>query len=94
LDEMPGVPLQDLWLDISPLQSRSVERFGCWNAEAAEASGKNYQTCVKRKFNRCQIYFGGSGTDRRRRGKINSVGVITSDLGKPAAMILLRKRLQ
>ena len=28
LDEMPGVPLQDSWTDIKPLQSRSKERIG------------------------------------------------------------------
>ena len=28
LDEMPGVPLQDLWTDIKPLQSQSRERTG------------------------------------------------------------------
>jgi len=28
LDEMPGVPIQDLWLDIPPLQSQSSERTG------------------------------------------------------------------
>ena len=28
LDEMPGVPVQDLWLDIPPLQSQSKERTG------------------------------------------------------------------
>ena len=28
LDEMPGVPLQDLWADISPLQAQSRERIG------------------------------------------------------------------
>ena len=28
LDEMPGVPLQDLWTDINPLQSQSQERTG------------------------------------------------------------------
>ena len=28
LDEMPGVPLQDQWLDIGPIQSRSKERTG------------------------------------------------------------------
>ncbi|MGH7743660.1 MAG: DNA methyltransferase [Candidatus Dormibacteria bacterium] len=28
LDEMPGVPIQDLWLDIPPLQSQSAERTG------------------------------------------------------------------
>ena len=28
LDEMPGVPIQDLWLDIPPIQSQSVERTG------------------------------------------------------------------
>ena len=28
LDEMPGVPLQDLWTDINPIQSQSSERTG------------------------------------------------------------------
>ena len=28
LDEMPGVPLQDLWTDINPLQSQAQERTG------------------------------------------------------------------
>lgn len=28
LDEMPGVPIQSLWLDIPPLQSQSAERTG------------------------------------------------------------------
>src|SRR6266446_6988024 len=28
LDEMPGVPLQDLWLDINPVQPQSTERLG------------------------------------------------------------------
>ena len=28
LDEMPGVPLQDLWTDINPLQAQSKERIG------------------------------------------------------------------
>ena len=28
LDEMPGVPLQDMWTDIAPIQSQSKERVG------------------------------------------------------------------
>ena len=28
LDEMPGVPLQDLWTDVSPIQPQSQERVG------------------------------------------------------------------
>lgn len=28
LDEMPGVPIQDLWTDISPVQSQAAERLG------------------------------------------------------------------
>jgi len=28
LDEMPGVPLQDIWVDILPIQSQSNERLG------------------------------------------------------------------
>jgi hypothetical protein len=28
LDEMPGVPLQDLWVDIPPINSQALERLG------------------------------------------------------------------
>jgi len=28
LDEMPGVPLQDIWIDIRPIHSRATERLG------------------------------------------------------------------
>jgi len=28
LDEMPGIPLQDLWNDINPIQSQAAERLG------------------------------------------------------------------
>ena len=28
LDEMPGVPLQDLWGDIKPIGSQAAERLG------------------------------------------------------------------
>ncbi len=28
LDEMPGVPLQDIWIDINPLSSQAAERLG------------------------------------------------------------------
>lgn len=28
LDEMPGVPLQDVWTDIKPIGSRAKERLG------------------------------------------------------------------
>jgi adenine-specific DNA-methyltransferase len=27
LDEMPGVPLQSIWLDIKPVQSQSIEKI-------------------------------------------------------------------
>ena len=29
LDEMPGVPLQDVWTDINPIASQAAERLGC-----------------------------------------------------------------
>jgi adenine specific DNA methylase Mod len=28
LDEMPGVPLQDVWMDIDPINSQAIERLG------------------------------------------------------------------
>ena len=47
LDEMPGVPLQDVWTDIGPIGSRARERLGyptrsrrpCWSA-----SSRRHQT--------------------------------------------------
>jgi adenine-specific DNA-methyltransferase len=90
LDEMPGVPLQDLWLDISPLQSQSLERL----EYGTQKPQKLLERVIKLASNENSIvadFFGGSGTTAAVAEKLGRRW-ITSDLGKPACMIM-RKRL-
>lgn len=89
LDEMPGVPLQSVWLDTRPLHNLSTERVG-YGTQKPEAL---LQTIVKASSNEASIvadFFGGSGTTAAVAEKLNRRWII-SDLGKPAAMIM-RKR--
>jgi adenine-specific DNA-methyltransferase len=90
LDEMPGVPLQSLWLDIAPLQSQSGERteYATQKPERLLERVINMATnegCIVADFN------GGSGTTAAAAEKLGRRW-ITSDIGKPACMIM-RKRL-
>ena len=90
LDEMPGVPLQDLWLDISPLQSQSTERLDY----ATQKPERLLERIIKLGSNENSIVadiFGGSGTTAAVAERLGRRW-ITSDLGKPACMIM-RKRL-
>ena len=90
LDEMPGVPLQSLWLDISPLQSQSGERTDY----ATQKPGRLLERIIKLSTNKNSIvadFNGGSGTTATVAEKLGRRW-ITTDLGKPACMIM-RKRL-
>jgi adenine-specific DNA-methyltransferase len=42
LDEMPGIPLQSLWLDIQPVQSTSCGERRLCDSEAGDAVGSDY----------------------------------------------------
>ena len=89
LDEMQGVPLQDLWLDISPLQSQSIERLDY----GTQKPQKLLERIIKLASNEGSFvadFFGGSGTTAAVAEKLNRRWII-SDLGKPSAMIM-RKR--
>ncbi|MDD5324479.1 MAG: site-specific DNA-methyltransferase [Polaromonas sp.] len=90
LDEMPGVPLQSLWLDISPLQSQNAERTDY----ATQKPGRLLERIISISTNENSIvadFNGGSGTTAAAAEKLGRRW-ITTDLGKPACMIM-RKRL-
>ncbi len=90
LDEMPGVPLQSLWLDISPLQSQNAERTDY----ATQKPSRLLERIISISTNESSIvadFNGGSGTTAAAAEKLGRRW-ITTDLGKPACMIM-RKRL-
>lgn len=43
LDEMPGVPIQDVWTDIGPLSARGGRALGLPNPEARNALGADHR---------------------------------------------------
>ena len=90
LDEMPGVPLQSLWLDIAPLQSQSGER----TEYATQKPARLLERVLSISTNENSLvadFNGGSGTTAAAAEKLGRRW-ITTDLGKPACMIM-RKRL-
>ncbi|WP_424681395.1 site-specific DNA-methyltransferase [Frateuria sp. YIM B11624] len=90
LDEMPGVPLQDLWIDVQSIQSQANE-FVDYGTQKPEAL---LERIIKASSNSKSIiadFNGGSGTTAAVAEKLGRRW-ITTDLGKPACMIM-RKRL-
>ena len=90
LDEMPGVPLQDLWLDIQPIQSQSAEGL----AYATQKPEALLERIIKLSSNEGDLIldcFCGSGTTAAVSEKINRHW-ITCDLGR-FAVHTTRKRL-
>ena len=90
LDEMPGVPLQDLWLDISPLQSQSSERLD-YATQKPERLLERIIKLASKENGIVADFFMGSGTTPAAAERLGRRWV-ASDLGKPAAMVT-RKRL-
>ena len=90
LDEMPGVPLQDLWLDIKPVQSQALERVG-YETQKPEAL---LDRVIKLSSNEGGLIldcFVGSGTTVVVAEKLNRQW-IACDLGR-FAIHTTRKRL-
>jgi DNA modification methylase len=90
LDEMPGVPLQDLWLDINPVQPQSTERLG-YETQKSEAL---LERIVKQSSNPGSLvadFFCGSGTTLAVAEKLGRRW-IGCDLGR-FAVHTTRKRL-
>lgn len=90
LDESQGNPLGSVWSDVYPVNSQAKERLG-YDTQKPEML---VERIIKASSNEGSIVadiFGGSGTTAAVAEKL-SRRWITSDLGKPACMIM-RKRL-
>jgi adenine-specific DNA-methyltransferase len=90
LDEMPGVPLQDLWLDIKPVQSQSAEAL----AYVTQKPEALLDRVIKASSNERDLVldcFCGSGTTAAVAEKLNRRW-IGCDLGR-FAIHTTRKRL-
>jgi DNA modification methylase len=90
LNEMQGVPIQDVWLDIAPLQSQSSERLG-YDTQKPE---KLLERIVKLASNEDDLVmdcFCGSGTTAAVAERLNRRW-ITCDLGR-FSVHTARKRL-
>jgi DNA modification methylase len=90
LDEMPGVPLQDLWFDINPIQPQSDERQG-YDTQKPE-------TLLERAISLCSNpgdlvadFFCGSGTTGAVAEKLGRRWIM-ADLGR-FAIHTTRKRM-
>ncbi|MGH8469218.1 MAG: DNA methyltransferase [Gammaproteobacteria bacterium] len=90
LDEMPGVPIQDVWSDISPLQSQSAERLG-YNTQKPERFLDRVITLSSNEGDLVADFFCGSGTTAAVAEKLGRKW-ICADLGK-FAIHTTRKRL-
>ena len=90
LHEWQGFPVQNLWDDISPVQSQSSERLDY----ATQKPYKLLERILLASTTEESLvgdFFGGSGTAAAVAEKLGRRW-ITTDLGKPACMIM-RKRL-
>ncbi len=90
LDEMPGVPLQDLWLDIKPIQSQAGERAG-YDTQKPESLLERILKLSSNEGDLILDCFVGSGTTAVVAEKLNRRW-IACDLGR-FAIHTTRKRL-
>ncbi|MEX2556392.1 MAG: site-specific DNA-methyltransferase [Actinomycetota bacterium] len=90
LDEMPGVPLQDLWLDVPPVQAQAYERRG-YDTQKPEALLERIIRLATDPGNLVADFFCGSGTTAAVAEKLGRRWV-ACDLGR-FAIHTTRKRL-
>ena len=90
LDEMPGVPLQDLWLDINTVQPQAKERTG-YSTQKPELILERIISLASNEGDLVADFFGGSGTTAAVAEKLGRRWIV-SDLGK-FAIHTTRKRL-
>lgn len=90
VDELEGKPIQNLWLDISPVNSQAAERLN-YGTQKPETLLERIMAASSNEGSIVADFFGGSGTTAAVAEKLGRRW-ITSDLGKPACMIM-RKRL-
>ncbi len=90
LDEMPGVPLQDLWLDINTVQPQSLERLG-YDTQKPEALLDRIVKLSSNPGDLVADFFCGSGTTLAVAEKLGRRW-IGCDLGRWGVHVT-RKRL-
>jgi site-specific DNA-methyltransferase (adenine-specific)/adenine-specific DNA-methyltransferase len=90
LDEMPGVPLQDLWLDINSVQPQSSERTGYATQKPEDLLRRAIKLGTK-EDDLVADFFSGAGTTAAVAEKLGRKWIVT-DLGK-FAIHTTRKRL-
>jgi adenine-specific DNA-methyltransferase len=90
LEEMPGIPLQDIWTDLQPVQAQAKESID-YATQKPEALLERILQASSRQDSIVADFNGGSGTTSAVAEKLGRRW-ITTDLGKPACMIM-RKRL-
>jgi len=89
-DEWAGFPVQNLWDDISPVQSQAHERIDYATQKPEKLLDRIIQaSCPENGL--VADFFGGSGTTAAVAEKLGRRW-ITTDLGKPACMVM-RERL-
>lgn len=90
LDEMPGVPLQDIWMDVPPVQAQALERLG-YDTQKPEALLERIIKLASEPGDLVADFFLGSGTTAAVAEKLGR-GWIGCDLGR-FAIHTTRKRL-
>jgi len=90
LDEMPGVPLQDIWMDVPPVQAQAAERLG-YDTQKPEALLERIIRLTTEPDDLVADFFVGSGTTAAVAERLGRRW-IASDLGR-FAIHTTRKRL-
>jgi adenine-specific DNA-methyltransferase len=90
LDEMPGVPLQDMWTDIPPVQAQSHERVG-FETQKPEALLRRIIELASDPGDLVADFFCGSGTTAAAAERLGRRWLV-ADLGR-FAIHTSRKRL-
>lgn len=90
LDEMPGVPLQDIWIDVPPVQAQAHERLG-YDTQKPEALLERVIKLASSPGDLVADFFCGSGTTAAVAEKLGRRW-IACDLGR-FAIHTTRKRL-
>lgn len=90
LDDWQGFPVQNLWDDISPVQSQAKERLDYATQKPESLLERMIDTCCP-PGGTVADFFVGSGTTAASAERKNRRWIV-SDLGKPSSMVT-RKRL-
>jgi len=90
LDEMPGIPAQDIWIDLNPINSQAKESVG-YSTQKPEALLERIIQASSNESDLVADFFCGSGTTAAVAEKLGLKWIV-SDLGK-FAIHTTRKRM-